>query len=141
MPRDRALFLGVSADDPALWQGDCLQLFSMGRSRGDPRKSLWSPSGWLCPCAKWVTIAQGAAFSPPRAQRDASVCCWQGFKTAGNSDVSILGPGGVAGCNVNEGDFLKGTSPGPGRDELEMEEQWKRISEGQLTFLNDRIGP
>lgn len=34
MPRDRALFPGVSADDPALWQGDCLQSFSTGRSQG-----------------------------------------------------------------------------------------------------------
>lgn len=34
MPWDRALFPWVSVDDPVLWQGDCLQLFSTGRSQG-----------------------------------------------------------------------------------------------------------
>lgn len=40
---------------------------------------------------------------------DASACCWQGTKTAGNSDESILGPVGGAGCNLNGGNFSKGT--------------------------------
>lgn len=62
------------------------------------------------PRAKWVTVAQRKAFSPPRPLWGASVCCWQGFTTAGNSDESILGPGGVAGCNSNEGNFSKGPS-------------------------------
>lgn len=47
-------------------------------------------------------------FSPPRAQPDASVCCWQAFESAENSEASILGPGGVGGYNLNEGNFLKG---------------------------------
>ena len=34
MPWDRALFPWVSVDDPALWQGDCLQLFCTGLAQG-----------------------------------------------------------------------------------------------------------
>lgn len=72
-------------------------------------KESLGPVRMAQPLCQVVTVVQLQAFSPPRAQRDVSVCCWQGFKTAGNSDTSILGPGGVAGCNLNEGNFLKGS--------------------------------
>ena len=64
-----------------------------------------------------------------------------GFPTAGNSDASILGPGGVAGCGLKEGDFFKGTSAEAGREEAQIEEQWKRDGlQSYSISLNDPIG-
>ena len=52
-------------------------------------------------------ITQGFLSTPGSVGRSSAV--GKAFKTAGNSNESILGPGGVAGCNLNEGNFLKGT--------------------------------